>query len=242
MRAPLRQARQEQLTALAQQLTQLRDKLGQPYHRTLKAVQRKANALCHASPVGDLLTVAVYETTAGAINLHWQVNQAALCQTEKKDGRYLLVTNDWSLTHQEMLSLYRAKDGVEKRFTICKSDLKISPVYLHQDKRIASMLCLNMVALLAYSLLERQVRQAGLALTTRQIIRRLETLTVVETHCHDGSCLRRLTPIEPEIARLLQLVAEVLDELIASPIISKMPLLPPGSDDTLSTTLAELTC
>lgn len=242
MRAPLRQARQEQLTALAQQLTQLRDKLGQPYHRTLKAVQRKANALCRASPVGDLLTVVVYETTAGAINLHWQVNQAALCQTEKKDGRYLLVTNDWSLTHQEMLSLYRAKDGVEKRFTICKSDLKVSPVYLHQDKRIASMLCLNMVALLAYSLLERQVRQAGLALTTRQIINRLETLTVVETHCHDGSCLRRLTPIEPEIARLLQLVAQVLDELIASPIISKMPLLPPGSDDTLSTTLAELTC
>lgn len=232
MRAPLRQARQAQLTALDQQLTQLRGKLGQPYHRTLKAVQRKANALCRASQVGDLLTVTVYETTAGAINLHWQVNQEALCRAEKKDGRYLLVTNDWSLTHQEMLSLYRAKDGVEKRFTICKSDLKVSPVYLHQDKRIASMLFLNMVALLAYSLLERQVRQADLALTTRQIIKRLETLTVVETHCHDGSCLRRLTPIEPEIARLLQLVAEVLDELIASPVINKMPLLLPGSDGT----------
>lgn len=232
MRAPLRQARQTQLAALDQQLTQLRDKLGQPYHRTLKAVQRKVNTLCRASQVGDLLTVTVYETTAGAINLHWQVNQEALCQAEKKDGRYLLVTNDWSLTHQEMLSLYRAKDGVEKRFTICKSDLKISPVYLHQDKRIASMLFLNKVALLAYSLLERQVRQTDLALTTRQIIKRLETLTVVETHCHDGSCLRRLTPIEPEIARLLQLVAEVLDELIASPVINKMPLLLPGSDGT----------
>lgn len=244
MRAPLRQARQTRLTALDQQLTQLRDKLGQPYHRTLKAVQRKANALCLASQVGDLLTVTVYETTAGAINLHWQVNQEALCQAEKKDGRYLLVTNDWSLTHQEMLSLYRAKDGVEKRFTICKSDLKVSPVYLHQDKRIASMLFLNMVALLAYSLLERQVRQAGLPLTTRQIINRLETLTVVETHCHDGSCLRRLTPIEPEIARLLQMVAEVLDELIASPIVNKMPLLPPGlaGTPTLAPAPATLMC
>ncbi len=131
---------------------------------------------------------------------------------------------------------------MEKRFTICKSDLKVSPVYLHQDKRIASMLFLNMVALLAYSLLERQVRQAGLALTTRQIIKRLETLTVVETHCHDGSCLRRLTPIEPEIARILQLVAQVLDDLITSPIINKMPLLLPGLDDTPTPTPAELTC
>ena len=98
MRAPLRQARQEQLTALAQQLTHLRDKLGQPYHRTLKAVQRKANGLCRTSKVGDLMTVVVCETTAGAINLHWEVNRAALYQAEKKDGRYLLVTNDWSLT------------------------------------------------------------------------------------------------------------------------------------------------
>ncbi|MBK7918086.1 MAG: hypothetical protein IPJ94_17885 [Chloroflexi bacterium] len=87
MRAPLRQARQEQLTALAQQLTHLRDKLGQPYHRTLKAVQRKANGLCRTSKVGDLMTVVVCETTAGAINLHWEVNRAALYQAEKKDGR-----------------------------------------------------------------------------------------------------------------------------------------------------------
>lgn len=242
MRAPLQQARQAQLAALGQQLTQLQDKLGQPYHRTCNAVQKKVNGLCRAAKVGDLMTVVVYETAEGAINLRWQVNQEALHQAEKKDGRYLLVTNDWSLTHQEMLSLYRAKDGVEKRFTICKSDLKVSPVYLHQDERIASMLFLNMVALLAYSLLERQVRQAGLALTTRQIIKRLETLTVIETHCHDGSCLRRLTPIEPEIARILQLVAQVLDDLIASPILSKMPLLPAGFDCPLPPALAKLIC
>ena len=134
-----------------------------------------------------------------------------------------------SLSHQEMFRLYRQKDGVEKRFTICKSDLKVSPVYLHQDQRIASMLLLNMVALLAYSLLERQIRQQGLQLTTRQIIKRLETLTLIETHCRDGSCLRRLTPIDPDVASILQLVAQVLDDLFTASVVSKMPLLPTGS-------------
>jgi transposase len=243
MRAPLRQARQEQLAAVNEQLTQLRSKLGQPYHRSLKAVQRKANSVCRASKVGNLMTVTVYETAEGGLNLQWQINQEALYQAEKKDGRYLLVTNDWSLTHQEMLTLYRDKDGVEKRFTICKSDLKVSPVYLHQDKRIASMLFLNMVALLAYSLLERQVRQAGLALTTRQIIKRLETLAVIETHCHDGSSLRRLTPIEPEIARILHLVAEVLDDLVTSSAISRIPLLPTTlTDEELPPVVGQLIC
>lgn len=129
------------------------------------------------------------------MDLHWQGDTYALWQAEQKDGRYLLVTNDWSLSHQQMFDLYRAKNGVEKRFHICKSDLQVSPVYLHQDRRIASMLLLNMVALLAYSLLERQIRQQGLHLTTRQLIKRLEPLTLIETHCHDGSCLRRLTPL-----------------------------------------------
>ena len=230
MRQAIRQSRQEQLTALADELTQLQAKLGQPHYRTLKAVQRKVNARCRAAKVGHLLAVTVYEMPDGAVNLHWQVDTAALYQAQKKDGRYLLVTNDWSLSHQKMLALYRQKDGVEKRFTVCKSDLKVSPVYLHQDARIASMLLLNMLALLAYSLLERQVRQSGLSITARQIIKRLETVTLIETHCRDGSCLRRLTPIEPEVAALLQLVAQVLDDLLTSPALSKMPLLPPATD------------
>ncbi len=77
----------------------------------------------------------------------------------QRDGRYLLVTNDWSLSPQRMLALYRQKDGVEKRFTVSKGDIKVSPIYLHKDQRIEAMLLLNMLALLTYSLLERQVRQ-----------------------------------------------------------------------------------
>jgi transposase len=226
IRDQLRQSRQAQLDELCQELAQLRAKVGQPYYRTLKAVQRKANARCRESKVGHLLAVSVYQTAAGQVNLHWQVDNQALYQAEKKDGRYLLVTNDWSLTHEEMFARYRQKDGVEKCFHVCKSDLKVSPVYLHQDQRIASMLLLNMLALLAYTLLERQVRQSGLPMTTRQLIKRLEKLTLIETHCQDGSCLRRLAPVEPEVTLILQLVAAVLTELMASPALRQMPLLP----------------
>jgi len=124
-----------------------------------------------------------------------------------------------------MFALYRQKDGVEKRFRISKSDLKVSPIYLHKDKRIASMLLLNMIALLAYSLLERQMRQNGMQLTVRELIKRLEAVSLVETHFYDGSCLKRLTPIDPETALVLEMVSEALAEFINSPALSKMPLL-----------------
>ncbi len=227
LRDQLRRSRREQLADLGLELSQLQAKLGQPYYRTLKSVQRKVNARCRASKAGRLMMVNVYETADGTVNLHWQVDRQALYQAEQKDGRYLLVTNEWTLSHQEMFQLYRDKDGGEKRFHISKSDLKVSPVYLHHDKRIASMLLLNMLALLAYSLLERQIRQQGLQMTTRQLIKRLENLVVIETHCHDGSCLRRLSPVDPACNLILQLIAVALDELMqANAVPRTQPMLP----------------
>jgi len=231
LRDQLRQNRQAQLDVLEQELSQLKAKLGRPRYRTLKSVRRSANARCRKSKVGSLMSVRVNPTEDGKVDLHWQVDSYALWMAEEKEARYLLVTNDWSLSHQEMLGRYRDKDGVEKRFQVSKSDLKVSPLYLHKDRRIASMLLLNMIALLAYSLLERQVRQHGLQLTARQLIRKLETLTLIETHCRDGSRLRRLAAVEPEVALILHLVAEVLAELMHSPAFSKVRLLPTRSTE-----------
>jgi transposase len=236
----LRQTRQTHLETLSQQLAQVKADIGQPRLRTRKAVQRRANARLRASKVGHLMSATAYQTATGQVDLRWQINTYALWQTEQRDGRYLLVSNDWNLSHQQMFQLYRDKDGVEKRFHICKSDLQVSPVYLHQDQRIATMLMLNMLALLAYSLLERQIRQQGLPLTTRQLIKRLQNLTLIETHCHDGSCLRRLTPLDPDLAPILQLVALALYDLFQTIPTSNQPLLPASSSTMPTLSLPKL--
>jgi transposase len=241
IRDQLRQTRQAHLDSLNQQLAQVKADIGQPRLRTIKAVQRRANARLRASKVGHLISASAYQTTTGQVDLQWQIDTYARWQAEQRDGRYLLVTNDWTLSHQQMFQLYRDKDGVEKRFHICKSDLQVSPVYLHQDQRIASMLMLNMIALLAYSLLERQIRQQGLQLTTRQLIKRLQNLTLIETHCHDGSCLRRLTPQDPDLTPILQLVALALYDLCQAIPTSKQPCLPPASS-TMPTFLLPKLC
>jgi transposase len=240
IRDQLRQTRQARLQALAQQLAQVKAEIGQPRLRTLKAVQRRANARLRAAKVGQLMSATAYTTASGQVDLRWQIDTYALWQAEQRDGRYLLVTNDWSLSHQHMFQLYRDKDGVEKRFHICKSDLQVSPVYLHQDQRIASMLMLNMLALLAYSLLERQLRQQGLQLTTRQLIKRLQPLSLIETHCHDGSCLRRLTPVDPATSLILQLVAVALDDLVQATVVSRQPLLSAATSAAQSAYLPRL--
>jgi transposase len=223
LRDQLRQARQSQLQDLLRQLSQVRADIGQPRLRTLKALQRRVKARLRTSPVGHLIETQVYSTPKGHLNLVWQVNASLLAQEERGDGRYLLVTNDWSLSHAELFRLYREKDGGEKRFRISKSDLKVSPVFLHKDERIAAMLLLNMLALLAYSLLERQLRQHGLQLTTRQLIRRLQHLTLIETRFRDGSRMRRLTPLDPECLAILPLVLAALESLIEQAVPAQQP-------------------
>ena len=213
MRTAHRQTRAAQLKALRQVLREAQAKIGRPYYRTVKAVQQRANTQLKKSPAGKFMRAKAYTDAQGQVGLRWWVDRYALWQAMQRDGRYLLVTNDWSLSPRRMLALYRQKDGVEKRFKVSKSDLKVSPIYLHKDERIEAMLLINMLALLVYSLLERQARQGGLQMTTRRIIEKLESLDVIETLCWDGSRLHRIVPVDQEQALLLKALAHILAEL-----------------------------
>ncbi len=213
MRTARRRARAKQFRDLHQALRDVQAKIGQPRCRTAKAVQQRAETQLRQSPVGKFVQATAYSDESGRIGLRWQVNRYLLWQEMQRDGRYLLVTNDWNLPPQEMLALYRQKDGVEKRFQVSKGEHKISPMYLHKDNRIEAMLLINMLALLAYSLLERQVRHNGLQMTTRRIIDKLQSLDVIETVCWDGSHLLRLVPVDAEQTVLLQILAHVLADL-----------------------------
>ncbi len=204
------QTRREQFAALETRLQDVRQKAarGAPKYRTIQEVQDRTRRCLQASPVGQFMTVTV-GGVPGAVQVAWQIDQPRLVAAMRQDGRYLLVTNQPTLTPQEMFQRYGQKDGVEKDFTVCKHDLQVSPIYLHQDRRIEAMLLLHMLALLTYTVLERQLRQGGLQLTTRRLIQLLESLTLIETHCRDGSMLLRLTPLAPEQQHLLRVLANL---------------------------------
>lgn len=95
----------------------------------------------------------------------------------------------------------------------------------------------NRIALLAYTLLQRQMQQRGIQLTTRRLIQRLEPLTIIETTCWDGSSLRRLTPDDPDLLMLLERVADALDDLVKAVIPANQPKALSGATATSPTHL-----
>ncbi len=226
LRRAIRQGRARQFHDLRVALPAVQAKIGQKRYRSVKDVQARAATCLRHAPVGHLLYATAFQTADGQVDLRWAVDRLALFKAMQHDGRYLLVTNAWRLAPRRMLELYRSKDALEKRFEVAKQDLRIRPLYVHRDERIRAMLLVNMLALLAYSLLERQVHRAGLHVTTRRILEQLEGVTVIETHCHDGSVLRRLTPLTAEQEALLTILAELLAQISLSDLVPTLPAPP----------------
>lgn len=226
MRRAVRQGRARQLAALRADLAAVQAKIGPKRYGSVKEVGARAATCLRRSLVGHLMDTTVAQTETGQVTLRWAIDRLALCKAMPHDGRYLLVTNDWHLAPPRMLELYRSKDILEKRFEVAKQDLHIRPFYVHRDERIQALLLVNMLARLAYSLLERQVHQAGLHVTTRRLIEQLEGATVIATHCHDGSVLRRLTPLSAEQEALFTILATLLAQSSLADLVPAWPALP----------------
>ena len=224
MRFALRRTRAKQFRSLWQALEAVQAKAdaGQAGYRSPQQVQARAQTQLRQSKVGQFVTLKA-EQQGERIVLTWQVEVGKLRQLQEQDGRYLIVTNDPTLSYEKMFDLYRAKDGVEKDFRISKSQLQVSPLFLHKDDRIQAMLMLHMLALLTYTLVERQARQSGLALTTRRIIERLDSLTVIETQAVDGSSFYRLTPVSLEQANLIEALRHLFPAQVAPALLVGAP-------------------
>jgi len=231
MRQALRRERQKHLRDLLVALHHIQGKLGQKRYRSEKEIDQRVTTQWKRSPVGQLVGVRVATNPEGQVSLHWWIDANALQEAQRGDGRFLLVTNDFSLSYGNMLALYRKKDIAEKRFEVCKQDLKVRPLHVHSDERIQAMLLINLIALLAYSLLERQAEQAGLCLTARRIIEQLSTLQVQAIEAWDGSRAWSFQETLPGQGQLLTALLQALDEKPRSPLPSgplTRNLLPQG--------------
>ena len=167
------------------------------------AIRKRAQARLDDSPVGQVIKLEVWGEY-GEVQMRWWVDRAALRDLCHSYGRYLLVTDDSTLSSVEMLQVYKNKDGLDKRFQVSKQVLRVRPIYLHKDERIEAMLLVNMIALLVYSLAERRCRRGGLEMTGREMLYEFAPLYAIETHCWDSSILCRCMPLTPRQQEILQ--------------------------------------
>lgn len=209
-------ARQRALAKAEAALARMQRGLGGRYYKTQAAVERKLATIL----VGPLETwLKVRSGSAGGRpTLAWSRDQAALARAAACDGVYALATNlPGRLSAARVLALYKQQSRVERRHRDVKQTLKVRPVFLHNDDRIAALVSVIGLALLVFGLIEADLRRRlapaealpellpeGRAArpTGRNILAAFQGLGL--TYTPDGIVLDRLTHTQRRILELLE--------------------------------------
>jgi len=142
----------------------------------------------------------------GNLELSFQMNEEKVAQAEARDGRYLLGTNDFDLSSDEMLTRFKKQEVVERRIKVVKGPIRIRPLFLQKEKRIEGLVFVAMLALLVYTILEMLCRRAGRWITARQVLEKFELLGAVYLQFSDGSVLKLPSELNAGQRQLIELL------------------------------------
>lgn len=178
-------ARAEQLARVEQRLEQIRSYLNQGRYakrdyageQVAKEIPKGWEAILHAEVIGE----------DKALELHWSVDEAALAEAARGDGRYILIADvEESVSADRIFELFKEQHVIEKRFRALKNDLIVQPVWLHNEERIRALLLCFVLALIVYTIIELCSVRAGLdtkhyhKMTARELIYRFQWVDLIE--------------------------------------------------------------
>jgi transposase len=217
------------VTARAQKLERARDDLarltrglGSRHYPDTAAVEARLAVIDRTRRVGAYLqTTTGTDAETGKPTLDWSFDQAVIDAEAATDGWYALLTNldpaDADAT--QVLLHYKGQEAVERRYSAFKGPLAVAAIYLKSNRRITAMITVICLALLIFSLIERQVRGAlhaqgrttvaGLYAgrpavpTTRLIFQALTGLRLIPATNGNPHTIPQPTPLQHEILDLL---------------------------------------
>jgi transposase len=160
----------------------------------------------------------------GALQLVWEIDCQALREAMILDGKFILVTNHPNLSSVDMMARYGEKDKVEKGFRTLKGPIRLRPIFLHKEERIAGLVFVNMLALMVYSIVETKCHRAGLIITTEAVLKRFAYLAIIYTTFIDGSVQIRIEPLNPRQQQIVLALEQTW--WMMDPVTSSTPQTP----------------
>jgi transposase len=176
------------------------------YARADYVQQMADKALAKYSQAGAFVTVQVPEQPS----LSWTVDREGFVDWRGRRGRWVLFTNLPAQSHSadDLLEIYRGRHVVEASFRQLKSELELSPVFVHLDNRLHALAGVYVIALMVLSLLQLLARRAelatkrGQALTARELLRHLKAVTAVVAAV-DGQLRATVGPLSDQAQQYL---------------------------------------
>ena len=155
-------ARAKKLDRARSDLGRLERGLGSRHYPNTDAVTARVTQIGRDRRVAAYLRADIGTDERGRPTLAWRFDQAALDAEAATDGWYALLTNldVTDVDAGEVLRRYKGQEVVERRYGDFKGPLAVAPMFVKSNRRIAALITVICLALLIFSLIERDVRAA----------------------------------------------------------------------------------
>lgn len=215
-------AREQKLDRARGDLDRLTRGLGSRHYPDTAAVEARLTVIAKTRRVAAYLRTTVgADTETGKPTLAWHFDQTAINAEAATDGWYALLTNldPSEADATQVLLHYKGQEAVERRYSAFKGPLAVAAIYLKTNRRITAMITVICLALLIFSLIERQIRAAlraedrttvaGLYArrpaipTTRLVFQALASMRIIPATSGHPHTIPQPTPLQLEILDLL---------------------------------------
>ncbi|MDI6855771.1 MAG: IS1634 family transposase [Candidatus Thermoplasmatota archaeon] len=173
-----RKARNKQLERLEKDLKKINSKLNTGKHKNRDYVKERLVKLSIKHKNVWKYYKPSLESSEGQLSMKYELNKTLLQKDERIDGMYVLITNDYDYTPEEVLERYKGNISIENRVKVLKSTLKIRPIFLHKENRIKALVMITIIALMIYSIIELLCKRKGMKMSARKVLRKFEYLSV----------------------------------------------------------------
>ena len=129
-----------------------------------------------------------------------EIDRAAVKREERMDGKWVVTTNDDTLTPVDMALGYKQLMQVEDCWRMMKTGMRMRPIYHWTPNRIHAHVTVCVLALLLTRMAENRANDSW-----RNIASSLQTIKVVEYE-RDGSRIHQTTDVRPSVLQLLKML------------------------------------
>jgi transposase len=189
----------ERLKELRSQKTIDRDKL----LKKLGAAEKEAGRFARLLEV----VVPAEDQPVNPQTFHWKLNRGKYRQVHRRDGRYLLRSNQTAGDPNELWRQYMILTEVEDAFRNLKGDLAMRPIYHQLESRIEAHIFIAFIAYCLHVTLRQRARAHAPGLTPRSILEQMKAIQMMDVHIPttDGRVLKMCRYTKPDKTQQLLL-------------------------------------
>jgi hypothetical protein len=157
-----------------------------------------------------------------------RIDRAAITEASRYDGKWVVTSNDDTLTPDDLALGYKQLLRVETCWRQLKSGLRMRPVFHRLAERIQAHVTLSVLALLLERIAEIRAQD-----TWRNIAAKLAAIKVVEYE-RGGARIQQTTALGTDVTALLKRLGvkppPPLHALTAAPVLTPNPSVPPTAE------------